>query len=59
MSKITLTSKDFRAFAEVRKSGIYDSMLDSNARHMAGLPKEKWLEIIAQYEDLENIRKKK
>ena len=26
----------------------------SNARHMAGLSKEKWLEIIRQYSEFEN-----
>ena len=47
------TREDFIAFARVRRSGKYN-MLDSNARHMAGLSKEKWIEIIKQYSDLEN-----
>tara|TARA_Y100001963_G_scaffold139975_1_gene206415 strand:- start:9 stop:188 length:180 start_codon:yes stop_codon:yes gene_type:complete len=48
-----ITRDDFIAFANVRKSGIYN-MLDSNARHAAGLSKEKWIEIIKRYEEYEN-----
>ena len=48
-----ITRDDFMAFADVRKSGEYN-MLDSNARHAAGLSKEKWIEIINQYEEYEN-----
>ena len=53
MSDVVVTREDFIAFARVRRSGKYN-MLDSNARHMAGLSKEKWIEIIKQYSDLEN-----
>jgi len=47
-----ITRDDFIAFARVRRSGEYN-MLDSNARHMAGLSKEKWDEIIKQYSEFE------
>ena len=53
MSDVIITRDDFMAFADIRKSGEYN-MLDSNARHMAGLSKEKWDEIIKQYSELEN-----
>jgi len=53
MNKVYLTREDFLAFARVRKSGDYKSMYDSNARHAAKLSKEKWLEIIKQYKNLE------
>lgn len=53
MNKPLLKRSDFLAFARVRKSGVYKSMYDSNARHAAKLSEEKWLEIIKQYEDLE------
>ena len=53
MSEIVLTRKDFRAFAEVRKSGLYN-MLDPRARELTHLSEEKWIEIIKQYSDLEN-----
>jgi t-SNARE complex subunit (syntaxin) len=53
MSDVVVTRDDFMAFARVRRSGEYN-MLDSNARHMAGLSKEKWLEIIRQYSEFEN-----
>ena len=53
MSDVVVTRDDFIAFARVRRSGEYN-MLDSNARHMAGLSKEKWNEIIKQYSEFEN-----
>ena len=53
MSDVVVTREDFIAFARVRRSGKYN-MLDSNARHMAGLSKEKWLGIIRQYSEFEN-----
>jgi len=52
MSNVVVTRDDFIAFAKVRRSGEYN-MLDSNARHMAGLSKEKWDEIIRQYNKFE------
>ena len=52
MSDVVVTRDDFIAFAKVRRSGEYN-MLDSNARHMAGLSKEKWDEIIRQYNKFE------
>ena len=48
-----ITREDFIAFARVRRSGEYN-VLDSNARHMAGLSKEKWIKIIKQYDEFEN-----
>ena len=48
-----ITRDDFYAFADVRRSGEYN-MLDPNARMAAGLSKEKWIEIIRQYEEYEN-----
>ena len=48
-----VTREDFIAFARVRRSGEYN-VLDSNARHMAGLSKEKWEEIIKQYSEFDN-----
>tara|TARA_R100001530_G_scaffold135556_1_gene113058 strand:- start:1010 stop:1186 length:177 start_codon:yes stop_codon:yes gene_type:complete len=48
-----VTREDFIAFARVRRSGEYN-VLDSNARHMAGLSKEKWEEIIKQYSEFKN-----
>ena len=53
MSEVVLTRKDFRAFAEVRKSGLYN-MFDPRAREMTHLSKEQWGEIMKQYADLEN-----
>ena len=50
---MTITRDDFMAFADVRRSGEYN-MLDPNARMAAGLSKEKWIEIIKQYETYEN-----
>tara|TARA_Y100000296_G_scaffold58562_1_gene67512 strand:+ start:161 stop:331 length:171 start_codon:yes stop_codon:yes gene_type:complete len=47
-----ITRDDFIAFARVRRSGEYN-MLDSNARHVAGLSREKWHEIIRQYSEFE------
>ena len=52
MSNVVITRDDFIAFARVRRSGEYN-MLDSNARHVAGLSREKWLEIIRQYSEFE------
>ena len=51
--KMTITRDDFMAFDDVRRSGEYN-MLDPNARMSAGLSKEKWIEIIRQYEQYEN-----
>ena len=42
---------EFLAFAEVRKSGEYN-MFEPRAREVAGLSKEKWFEIIRQYNQL-------
>ena len=50
---MTITRDDFMAFADVRRSGEYN-MLDHAARMTAGLSKEKWIEIIRQYEQYEN-----
>jgi hypothetical protein len=50
---VILTRKDFRAFAEVRKSGLYN-MFDPRAREMTHLSKEQWVEIMKQYTALEN-----
>ena len=47
---------EFLAFAEVRKGREYD-MFDPRARHSAGLSKEKWFEIIKQYNQLYNKHK--
>ena len=55
---ISITRKDFRAFAEVRKSGLYN-MATPEAREMTHLSKEQWGEIMKQYADLENKYKKK
>ena len=53
MSEVILTRKDFRAFAEVRKSGLYN-MFDPRAREMTHLSQEQWVEIMKQYTALEN-----
>ena len=53
MSKVELTREDFRAFAEVRKSGEYN-MATPEAREMTHLSKEQWVEIMKQYAELEN-----
>ena len=53
MNEVELTRKDFRAFAEVRKSGLYN-MFDPKAREMTHLSKEQWVEIMKQYAELEN-----
>ena len=53
MSEVILTRKDFRAYAEVRKSGMYN-MFDPRAREMTHLSKEQWVEIMKQYTALEN-----
>ena len=53
MSEVVLTRKDFRAFAEVRKSGLYN-MFDPKAREMTHLSEEQWVAIIEQYAELEN-----
>ena len=42
---------EFLAFAEVRKNREY-FLFDPRARHSAGLSKEKWYEIIRQYNQL-------
>ena len=55
---ISITRKDFRAFAEVRKSGLYN-MFDPRAREMTHLSKEQWGEIMKQHADLENKYKEK
>ena len=47
---------EFLAFAEVRKGGEYN-MFDPRARELAGLSKEKWFEIIKQYNQLYNKHK--
>ena len=47
---------EFLAFAEVRKGGAYN-MFDPKAREVAGLSKEKWFEIIRQYNQLYNKHK--
>ena len=47
---------EFLAFAEARKSGEYN-MFDPRARELAGLSKEKWFEIIKQYNQLYNKHK--
>ena len=49
---ISITRKDFRAFAEVRKSGLYN-MRDPRARMMTHLSHRTWVEIMKQYEQLE------
>ena len=46
-----LTRRDFRAFAEVRKSGLYN-MFDPRARMLTHLTKQQWVAIMEQYEDL-------
>ena len=53
MSEVELTRKDFRAFAEVRKSGLYN-MFDPRAREMTHLSREQWVAIMEQYTELEN-----
>ena len=53
MSEVELTRKDFRAFAEVRKSGLYN-MFDPRAREMTHLSREQWVKIMKQYAELEN-----
>ena len=53
MSKVELTREDFRAFAEVRKSGLYN-MFDPRAREMTHLSREQWVAIMEQYTELEN-----
>ena len=53
MSEVELTRKDFRAFAEVRKSGLYN-MFDPRAREMTHLSREQWVAIMEQYSELEN-----
>ena len=53
MSDVVLTRKDFRAFAEVRKSGLYN-MFDPRAREMTHLSREQWVAIMEQYTELEN-----
>ena len=53
MSEVELTRKDFRAFAEVRKSGLYN-MATPEAREMTHLSKEQWVAIMEQYTELEN-----
>jgi len=50
---VELTRKDFRAFAEVRKSGLYN-MFDPRAREMTHLSREQWVKIMKQYAELEN-----
>ena len=47
---------EFLAFAEVRKGGEYN-MFDPKAREVAGLSKDKWFEIIRQYNQLYNKHK--
>jgi len=53
LSEVELTRKDFRAFAEVRKSGLYN-MFDPRAREMTHLSREQWVKIMKQYAELEN-----
>tara|TARA_R100000789_G_scaffold94954_1_gene95142 strand:+ start:291 stop:473 length:183 start_codon:yes stop_codon:yes gene_type:complete len=53
LSEVELTRKDFRAFAEVRKSGLYN-MFDPRAREMTHLSREQWIAIMEQYAELEN-----
>ena len=53
MSEVELTRKDFRAFAEVRKSGLYN-MFDPRAREMTHLSRDQCVAIIEQYTELEN-----
>ena len=48
-----ITRDEFRQFAEVRKSGLYN-MFDPRAREMTDLTKEQWVEIMKQYSELEN-----
>ena len=48
-----ITRKEFRQFAEVRKSGLYN-MFDHRARAMTSLSQKQWVEIMKQYADLEN-----
>ncbi len=48
-----ITRSEFRQFAEVRKSGLYN-MFDPKAREMTDLTKEQWVEIMKQYSELEN-----
>ena len=52
-NKIKITRDEFRQFAEVRKSGLYN-MFDPKAREMTDLTKEQWVEIMKQYSELEN-----
>ena len=47
---------EFLAFAEVRKGREYN-MFDPKAREVAGLSKDKWFEIIRQYNQLYNKHK--
>ena len=51
-----ISRDEFLAFAEVRKSGEYN-MFEPRAREVAGLSKEKWFEIIRQYNQLYNKHK--
>ena len=53
MSDVVLTRKAFRAYAEVRKSGLYN-MFDPRAIEMTHLSQEQWVEIMKQYTALEN-----
>ena len=50
---VEITRDDFIAFADVRKSGLYN-MFDPRAREMTHLSRRQWVEIMKQYEQLEN-----
>ena len=50
------TKEQFNEYKEVQEMGAYN-MFDPKAREVAGLSKDKWFEIIRQYNQLYNKHK--
>ena len=53
---VQITKEDFLEYKEVQESGKFN-VFDPRARELAGLSKEKWFEIIKQYNQLYNKHK--
>ena len=51
-----ITEEKFLEYEKIRQEGRYN-MFDPKAREVAGLSKEKWFEIIRQYNQLYNKHK--
>ena len=48
-----ITKEEFAEYVDVQESGMFN-MFDPRAREMTTLSKNKWIEIIKNYDELEN-----